>query len=89
MLGFAQRLNFGLRGRWAKATSNWLPSNMRREVKLKAKEQGAMRISQEDHDFMMGQARIRTVLEYTGDYVYGTVLEADKGNYVDGERAES
>ena len=46
--------------------------NLRGDIVQQAKEQNAKNISGRDHAFLMEQARIRTVLDYT-DFVYGDV----------------
>ncbi len=51
---------------------NPLPRNMERDTSLKAKEYDAMAIDDEDHSFLMEQARRRTELDYT-NYVYGVI----------------
>ena len=48
---------------------NQFRSNLNREVARKAKENGALKITDEDHSFLMEEARQRTALDYE-DYVY-------------------
>ena len=62
---------------------NPLPINLKRDVAIKAKEDGAMKIAHMEHAFLMVQARVRSSLDKT-DTVYGSVL----GDDGDGEQGD-
>ena len=53
---------------------NRFARNLSGDIVRQAREQNAKKISGRDHAFLMEQARIRTVLDYT-DFVYGDVEE--------------